>query len=89
MFKTDIVSYDSPNIKGSSTSIQNEKNINIEEIISMLQKGEMFIKYGKKGSPHKRYVKLSNDGKCIMWRNMTGCNIFTKIKQIKISEVIK
>lgn len=55
----------------------------------MLQKGESFIKYGKKGNPHRRFVRLSNDGRHIIWRNINGCgcNIFTKTKQIKISDV--
>jgi hypothetical protein len=47
----------------------------------------MFIKYGKKGTPHKRYVKLTDDGRYIIWRNISGCNIFSKINQIKLTDV--
>jgi hypothetical protein len=74
-------------LKGNSNAIKNEKNINLEEIISLLQKGEMFTKYGKKGTPHKRFVKLTDDRRFLIWRNMSGCNIFSKINQIKLTEV--
>jgi hypothetical protein len=68
---------------------KNEKNIKTEEILKMLKKGEVFTKYGNNGSPHPRLVQLTQDEKKIVWRKITGCNIFCKTRSINLSDVTK
>ena len=37
--------------------------------ISFLQKGQIFMKYGKWGKPHEKLVYLSSDTKYIEWKD--------------------
>ncbi len=74
-------------ISNAPTINKSENNIKAEEIYKMLKKGEVFTKYGNKGTPHPRLVQLTQDEKRIIWRKVTGCNIFCKTRSINISEV--
>ena len=67
---------------------QDTNNINKEEMIKILRKGEIFLKYGKRGKPHLKFVKLSDDGTEIRWRYKSVCaNIFNRTKSIPIGEI--
>lgn len=55
----------------------------------MLKLGETFTKYGKKGNPHKRLIKLSDDEKRLIWKNISGCNILCKQRSINLADVNK
>jgi len=85
-----IISSDPHNLRevvSNTPTIKNEKNIKTEEILKMLKAGEVFIKYGNKGRPHHRLVQLSQDEKRIVWRKISGCNIFCKSRSINLSDV--
>ena len=86
-----IISSDPNNLReliSNTPTIKNEKNLKTEEILKMLKQGEIFIKYGNKGSPHPRLVQLSQDEKRIVWRKISGCNIFCKIRSINLADVV-
>lgn len=55
----------------------------------MLKGGETFTKYGKKGNPHKRLIRLSDDEKTLIWKNVSGCNILCKPRSINLTDVYK
>jgi len=86
-----IISSDPHNLREIASNvptIKNEKSIKAEEILKMLKTGEIFIKYGNKGRPHPRLVQLSQDEKRIVWRKVSGCNIFCKTRSINLTDVI-
>jgi hypothetical protein len=53
----------------------------------MLKKGETFIKYGKYGKPHERFVFLTEDEKRIVWRRLS-CMCLGSDKYIDTQNVI-
>ena len=91
LFRTnDIISSDTHNLRdliSHTTSMKNEKNVKSDEMLKMLKEGQIFIKYGNKGTPHKRLVQLSLDGTKILWRKMNSCNIFKRNRSINVADV--
>jgi hypothetical protein len=61
--------------------------VNGEELIQMLKNGQKFIKYGKSGDPHERFVYLSPDENYMIWRPLT-CTCFTRDRSIKTTSFI-
>lgn len=71
-----------------NTNILKTVNLNnMDELVEMLKHGEMFMKYGRNGKPHQRFVILSKDEKRITWRPM-GCSCFSREKYLETMKVI-
>lgn len=61
--------------------------VNGEELIDMLKLGQKFIKYGRSGEPHERYVYLSQDEQTLFWKPLT-CLCFNSDRSIKTKSLI-
>jgi hypothetical protein len=44
----------------------------IKRSANILQSGEHFLKFGRMGKPHMRFVYVSDDEECIFWCELTG-----------------
>jgi hypothetical protein len=73
----------------------------IKRSTNILQSGEEFLKFGRMGKPHMRYVYVSDEEDCIYWcvladkngaagNNASSTNIFgkSKIKCIRCEDII-
>ena len=49
-------------------SAQQDINIDDQKVVETLQKGDTFLKYGRKGKPKNRLVYFSKDDLKIYWR---------------------
>ena len=59
-----------------------------EELLLSLKFGETFTKYGEYGSPHSKYVYLSEDEERLYWKPL-NCGIFEREHFIESKEVIE
>ena len=64
--------------------LENEQNIWLMNI-KFLQKGQMYLKYGKWGKPHEKLVRLSQDSLYLEWINPT--NQKGSVSEIEIKTV--
>jgi hypothetical protein len=55
-----------------------------EAMLELLRRGEMFTKYGNKGTPHLRFVKLVEGDSKIIWKELNMCSIIKRIKCIEV-----
>lgn len=56
---------------------------------NVLQQGETFLKFGRSGKPHKRFVYSSDDEQNIFWCKLSeGNNRRSRIRQIKCEDII-
>jgi hypothetical protein len=61
--------------------------VNGEELIDMLKLGQKFLKYGRSGEPHERYIYLSQDEQTLFWKPLT-CSCFNSDRSIKTKSLI-
>ena len=55
-----------------------------EEALGLMRHGDWFGKYGRQGSMHTRFMKLTPDGKAIVYRGR-----YTGMKQVSLKSVIE
>jgi hypothetical protein len=60
--------------------------VNCEDLINMLKAGQTFLKYGKKGEPHLRFVYLSKNEESLNWKPLTCC--FNSDRSLKTKSLI-
>ena len=53
----------------------------------MLKLGQVFTKYGNYGTPHTRFVQLSQDEKKLTWSSIGGCRFFRAVKSIDVNNI--
>jgi hypothetical protein len=58
-----------------------------EFLLTLLRQGEIFTKYGNKGNPHPRFVKLVDNDTKIVWKQLNVCSLFRKRKYIEVSQI--
>lgn len=67
-------------------SAQQDINIDDQKVVETLQKGDTFLKYGRKGKPKNRLVYFSKDDLKIYWRAPNNKN--ESPRYIKIEDVL-
>ena len=55
---------------------------------NILQKGETFLKFGKLGEPHKRFVYVSDDERNLFWCKLKDGNRRSKIRCLPCSSIV-
>ena len=52
---------------GPFFNLDPDRKLTKDHDIQMVQRGQMFIKYGRRGRPHARFVYISSDEKYLVW----------------------
>lgn len=52
---------------GPFFNLDPEKPLTKDHDIQMVQRGQMFVKYGRRGQPHSRFVYISGDERQLVW----------------------
>jgi hypothetical protein len=57
-----------------------------EDLLHVLKRGDVFMKYGHSGKPHKAFVQLTEDEKRIIWKPLV-CTCFKRNRYIDTDTV--
>lgn len=64
------------------------KELKPEEMLSLLKKGENFVKYGNYGNPHIRFVQLTEDEDRLIWKPISSCSFLRSTRSIDTIDVL-
>jgi hypothetical protein len=58
-----------------------------ESMLETLRRGEIFTKYGNKGNPHLRFVKLTDNDTKIIWKEINVCSLLKRNKYLEVRDL--
>ena len=68
--------------------VKDNQKKNLDDYLLLLKQGETFIKYGRKGNSHFRFIKLTKDEDKIIWKKVSTCSFFSFTHYIATKDVL-